>query len=211
MGKLCCIIGAGDITNTTINIPDGAFVISADGGYQYLADLGITPDLAMGDFDSLGYVPDNTEIIVFPCAKDYPDMMLAVLEAVKRGYDDILIYGAMGGRLDHTIGNLQMLCAFSQKRIRVKLVDNDVVVTAITDSYMELAARNKGTVSVFAFACDYADGVSIEGLKYQLTDSILKANEPLGVSNEFIGKSARISVRNGTLIIIYPSKEGDLI
>lgn len=205
MGKRCCIVGAGDITNTTINIPEDAFIISADGGYQYLADLGITPHLAMGDFDSLGYVPANTDTIIFPCEKDYPDMMLAANEAVHRGYDDILIYGAMGGRLDHTIGNLQMLCAFSQKGIRIRLADNNIVVTAVTNSCLELEARREGTVSVFAFGCKEAAGVTIKGLKYTLADSILRADEPLGVSNEFIGETAYISVKQGTLVIIYPA------
>lgn len=207
MGKICYIVGAGDITNTTIRIPADSFVISADGGYMYLAENGIIPDLAMGDFDSLGYIPDNTQTMVFPCEKDYPDMMLAVLEAAKRGYDDIIIYGGMGGRLDHTIGNLQMLGAFSKKGVKVRLVDDEIVVTAITDSHLELKARSSGTVSVFAFACKEAYGVTIQGLKYELTDSILKADEPLGVSNEFVGNPALISVKQGTLIVIYPKEE----
>lgn len=199
--KKCYIVGAGDMTKTTINIPQGSFVISADGGYEHLKKANILPDIAMGDFDSLGFVPEDVQTIVFPCEKDYPDMMLAVDEAVKRGYDDIVIYGALGGRMDHTLGNLQMLSYFSQKEIKIALEDDSTLITAISDTEMEFEPRDKGLISVFAFG-GMAWGVTIKGLKYTLDDATLDASIPIGVSNEFIGEKAKISVENGTLILI---------
>lgn len=202
MKKTCYIVGAGDITNTTIKIPEDAFVISADGGYEYLKNIGIIPDVAVGDFDSLGYKPNDTETIVFPSEKDYPDMMLAAQEAVSRGFDNIVIYGALGGRLDHTMGNLQLLAFFSQRKITVQLLDDSVAVTSVTDSSINLGKREKGVVSVFAFG-GTAYGVTIKGLKYTLVNANMDPAVPLGVSNEFIGEDASISVEKGNLIIIY--------
>lgn len=202
MKKTCYIVGAGDISNTTIRIPDGAFVISADGGYGYLKNIGITPDVAVGDFDSLGYMPCDTETITFPAEKDYPDMMLAVEEAVKRGFNDVIVYGALGGRLDHTIGNLQLIAYFSQRKISVRLLDDSIVIACVTDSRLDLGNKKEGLVSVFAFGST-AYGVNIKGLKYTLTDANLDATVPLGVSNEFIGENAYVSVEKGNLVVVY--------
>jgi thiamine pyrophosphokinase len=144
MGKLCCIIGAGDITNTTINIPDCAFIISADGGYQYLADLGIIPDLAMGDFDSLGETPDFENKVVLPCEKDFTDMKTAVDEGLKRGYNEFAVFGALGGeRADHSVANIALLSYICSKGATGRLIHNGKVFLGFSDGKITLPQKAK--------------------------------------------------------------------
>lgn len=102
----CVIFTGGELDSPERldkSIWKNAFVIAADSGYRYAEMLGIIPDLAMGDYDSLGYVPKNCgEVMTFPKEKDDSDLMLAIREALKRGYKNITVIGALGGRFDHT-------------------------------------------------------------------------------------------------------------
>ena len=106
------ISGASEFNSEQFSARNGAgafdAVIAVDGGFASLADVGCAPDLAIGDFDSLGYVPEGVEVLVFPPEKDASDMELALGEAVARGADAVEVYGALGGRLDHTLANLQL-------------------------------------------------------------------------------------------------------
>lgn len=103
MERTCCIFGAGDYGAMPRPELDGrCFLIAADGGYGQLKQWGMSPHLAVGDFDSLGRVPEDVEVVRHPVRKDDTDMMLAVQEGLARGCGRFLIYGGLGGRLDHT-------------------------------------------------------------------------------------------------------------
>ena len=91
------------------------FVIAVDAGFAYLEELGVKPDMAVGDFDSLGYIPKCRRVSRFPVKKDKSDMELALEKAVAWDYDDLVVYAALGGRLDHTIANLQLFAKFSER------------------------------------------------------------------------------------------------
>ncbi|MBO5199821.1 MAG: thiamine diphosphokinase [Clostridia bacterium] len=200
--KICCIIGAGDAEE--IVIPSGAFVIAADGGLNKLK--GVTPHLVVGDFDSLGFLPEGDNILRLPVEKDVTDTACAIEQGEARGADTFLIYGGTGGRPDHTLANISLLIALSKRGKQGYLIGEGYVTTAITDRAFGLPLKASGTVSVFS-GCDKALGVFETGLKYSLDNYILTADNPLGVSNSFTGQPAEVSVKTGTLIVMWEEKD----
>ena len=201
--KRCYIAGAGDFYDGCLPAP-GDFIIAADGGYRELISRGIVPDLVVGDFDSLGEVPEHPNIIREAAEKDDTDMVLAVNQGLLQGGRVFIINGGLGGRLDHTMANIQVLTHIAQCGARGFLVGQDVTITAVKDGTIGLAPASAGTISVFC-AGDTAHGVTLTGLKYPLTDATLTNSVPLGVSNEFTGVPAAVSVRDGTLIVMWSS------
>lgn len=128
---VCALIGAGPFNGYCFRARYGAgayaCVVAVDGGYASAASVGCVPDIAMGDFDSLGYVPqglpESIEVIEYPVCKDESDMELALRLAQDRGFDEVEVYGAIGGRLDHTLANLQLFALFSERGLRVSAID----------------------------------------------------------------------------------------
>ena len=166
--------------------------------------FGVQPDIAVGDFDSLGFVPDCAEVIKHPVMKNDTDTMLAVKTGFERGYNEFVIYGGVGGRPDHTFANYQTLCYISRRGGRGYLCFNGYTACCITNSKIEFSER-EGTVSVFAMS-GTAEGVTLEGVLYPLENAVLEYSFPLGVSNEFTGTTAKMSVKNGTMLIIWRNK-----
>ena len=200
--NICCIVGAGDCPEFDFKKNDGDLIIAADGGFRHLLDYGIKPDVAIGDFDSLGYIPDDIEIIKLPAEKDVTDMVAAVETGIKKGYKTFYIYGGCGGRIDHTISNLQLSASVAEKGLKVFIRDGKTVISAIHNESLVFDSTYIGYFSVFSHS-DISKGVTIKGLKYLLENAELSCTNPLGVSNEFIGEEAEITVENGTLIIVY--------
>lgn len=199
----CYIIGAGDVFPADIKVNDGDFIICADGGYKYSSLLGRQADLVVGDFDSLGSVPETDKKIVAPAEKDETDMTLAVMEGLKKGYKNFTLFGALGGeRFDHSVANIQLLSYICSQRAKGTIIHNNTVLTAFSNGEVSFSEDYKGYISVFSL-CDESRGVTIENLKYNVTDYTLKSSIPLGVSNEFIGKKARVFVKDGTLLVVY--------
>jgi thiamine pyrophosphokinase len=202
--RVCYIFGAGELHGPLPRPAAGDYVIAADGGYSHLLRAGLSADLVVGDFDSLASPPLDVETVVLPREKDETDTLASANEGLARGYRLFRIYGGTGGRLDHTLANIQCLAYLAARGARGFLYDRDVVLTALTGgsglSFPESAA---GIVSVFAHS-DTAEGVFERGLKYGLSDAVLTSGFPLGVSNEFTGVAAEIGVRRGTLVVVYP-------
>ncbi len=200
--RICYIVGAGDAP-VRLEMPRKGFLIAADGGYKTVQGFGAAPDLVLGDFDSLGYVPKYPALIRTPAEKDDTDMMLAVREGMKRGFRRFVLYGALGGeRLDHTLANMQTLLYLTLRGCAGLLIGRRENITAVHDGELAFSEKSKGYVSVFALD-DVSHGVTLQGLKYPLNDVELPNNPPLGVSNEFLGKPSRISVREGTLAVLW--------
>lgn len=204
MKNIFCIIGAGDMSGTQVIIPDGAYIIAADAGLSYLERFGITPDLIVGDFDSLGRIPEGKNVLAQSPEKDDTDMMIAVKEALKRGADTILIYGGMGGRLDHVLANLQTLSYIADNGARGYLIGCGTVCTVIKNGGLAFSSDMQGIISVFCHGST-AKGVTLSGLKYPLTDYTLTCSIPIGVSNEFTGKKSSVFVREGSIIVMWNS------
>ena len=202
MKKTCVIVGAGEVSAQEIRVDNGDYVVAADGGLKYLNHKGIRADMVLGDFDSLGYVPDHENRILYPAQKDDSDMMLAVKEGLRLGANRFRIYGALGGRLDHTIANLQTLIYLAKQGAEGEIIGGGVHITAIRNGAFRFGSEHKGYISVFCLS-GTATGVWIKGLKYTMEDGVLTADQPLGLSNEFIGTDSEISVREGELIILW--------
>lgn len=200
--KICQIVGAGDFSRERFIRYDGSFLIAADKGFQNLSDCGIPPDLLIGDFDSLGYVPDFPNIIRYPLEKDETDMALAINSGLENNCDLFLLYGALGGRLDHSLSNLQLLSFLSKMGKQCFIIDKELTAAAVTDGRLDFSENSTGTVSVFALG-EKAEGVCLKGLKYPLCDAVLTPDRPLGVSNAFLGQRASVSVKSGTLSVLW--------
>lgn len=206
MCKECCIVAAGP--SPSFIVP-GAFVIAADGGLEKLRGEGIVPDLVMGDFDSLGESPTGDNVLTFPREKDDTDTMLAIKEALRRGYERIYISGAVGGRLDHTVANIQSLLFAVKLGAEAYLCGGEETVTVINSGSVKFREKPTGRVSVFCLS-DSATGVNISGLKYQTVGASLSNMFPIGVSNEFIGEEASVSLSSGVLAVIWDGVPDDV-
>ena len=199
--ETCFIFGAGKDTGLVRPPAPGDYVIAADGGYLACRRAGIVPDLLLGDFDSLPEKPDFEKILQVPVEKDDTDTFLAAKYALERGCRTFHIYGGTGGRLDHTLANLQLLVWLSRRGARGYLYDEAFTYTAITNDSIAIPRGPEwGLLSVFCMGED-AGGVCESGVQYPLEDAVLTAEFPLGVSNHIIAPQARISVREGSLVI----------
>ena len=211
--SVCYLFGAGDYFIDSVTPKSTDFIIAVDGGYLWLKEHDIVPDLIVGDFDSMSddissqISQSNAGIITLPPEKDDTDMSAALNEGWKRGYRIFHIFGGTGSRLDHTVANIQLLADIAVRGGRCFLFDKDTVITAIHNTCIEFPAISSGIVSVFSHS-DISSGVYEKGLMYPLTDATLRNTYPIGVSNEFVGAQSSISVRSGTLIVILPKEVG---
>lgn len=205
MGK-CIIFGAAAFDSLLLPLENNDLVIAADGGVTHCAQIGRSPDVILGDFDSLGYVPQGAQ--VFPVEKDDTDIMLAIRHGLGRGFREFVIYGGLEGpRLDHTMANFQALSYLRKHGARGYLIGKNQIMTVIEQERLVFPASCEGVLSVFCMGAD-ATGVTIQGLQYCLKNGTLTADFPLGVSNHFVGHEAQISVQNGRLLLIWDRKNG---
>lgn len=205
MGK-CIIFCAADFHGLVAPIQKDDFILAADGGLQHVQALGITPNGILGDFDSLGYTPEGST--VFPVEKDDTDAMLAVRKGLELGYKEFYLYGSLDGpRLDHTVANFQTLQFLCDHGAYGYLIGRDYIVTAVKDSALRFDAACTGIFSVFCMGKD-AKGVTITGGKYDAENVTLCAGFPLGVSNHFEGKPVTVAVEQGSLLVLWDTKNG---
>lgn len=202
----CLIFCAAGFDGLVKPIEKDDYILAADGGLVHTRALGLTPNCILGDFDSLGYEPDDST--VFPVEKDDTDAMLAVKRGLELGYRDFLLYGSLDGpRLDHTVANFSTLQYLADRGATGCLVGKDYLVTVVKNGKISFDETAKGIISVFCMGPD-AEGVTIKGLHYGLENGTLSAGFPLGVSNHFVGQKAEISVKDGSLLVMYGRKNG---
>ena len=202
--KICYVVGAGDFFPEGLSQNPDDFLIAADGGYLSLQSINLTPDLVIGDFDSLGAPPSHPRVLRLKTEKEETDMIAALSEGLKRGYRLFHIYGGTGKRLDHTLANIQTLAWLAGQNARGILFGQEEKITLLQNSGLFFPEGSNGTVSVFSHDSN-AYGVEIRGLKYPLQQAHLTHHFPLGVSNELVGKAGFISVRQGKLLVLYPA------
>ena len=207
---ICYIFGAGKGLPKSFRRKKDDIVIAADAGIKSLEKLNVKPDIAVGDFDSLGFVPACDEIIKHPVMKNDTDMMLAVKTGFERGYTRFMLYGGAGGRPDHTFANIQTLTYIAKRGGQGFLDLNGFTATVITDGGLSFSKGAKGTVSVFALS-ETARNVDLIGLVYPLENAVLESGFPLGVSNEFTGAPALIKIGTGTALVIWQGGAEHLI
>lgn len=202
--KRCVIVGGADISNysfirQTLRTDD--YVIFCDSGLKHLKQLQVQPSLIVGDFDSHENPHLDVETIVLPCEKDDTDTVYAVKEAVKQGFDDFLLIGVVGARLDHTLGNVSILL----------YLDSLGKHGCIIDDYSEMEIVSEKPVSVcdrYAFfsllnITGSANGITVTGAKYPLNGGVISCEYQYGISNEVLpGETAVVSVKCGKLLLI---------
>ena len=202
--KRCVIIGGAEMKNYDAlkkQFREDDYVIYCDSGLRHMEMLEVEPSLIVGDFDSHENPNLPVETIVLPRAKDDTDTVFAVKEALKRGFEEFLLIGVIGARLDHTIGNVSILL----------MLDSLGKKAAIIDDYseMEIVSKEKAViedgVSYFSLlAVDgTARGITITGALFPLTDAEITPEYQYGVSNEVLpGQAAAVTVKEGRLLLV---------
>lgn len=206
---VCHIVGAAAVKSLPIDIAHGDMIIAADGGYNTLRRFGFTPDITIGDFDS-SEPPKEGKIIRLNPIKDITDTDRAVQYGREKGYRNFRIYGGMGGRESHTLANIQLMHGMAVRGERCMLIGDDETMTVLRNGEIEFSQQSRGFISVFSLDNESV-GVCESGLKYTLDDYTLNNRFPLGVSNEFIDECAKISVKNGTILIVFESNSAWII
>ena len=202
----CVIFCAGECSQPVQPIDHTDYIMAADGGLAHVTRLGLQPHGIIGDFDSLGYVPQGAE--VFPVEKDDTDSMLAVRKGLSLGFRRFVLYGALDGpRLDHTLANLQTLLFLREQGAQGYLAGLRYMATVIGPGKTIFPASASGILSLFCMG-QPARGVGLTGLQYTMEDGTLHSGFPLGVSNHFIGQEATVTVEEGFLIALYDVENG---
>lgn len=205
----CIVIGAGDLTVGNIRVLEDDLVIAVDGGLNYCPVLELEPDLILGDFDSVGeeqkeallelqrQIPDR--VISLKPEKDDTDMLAALKLGLEYGYTNFNIYAATGGRLEHTIANIQCLLYLKNHDAVGYIMDGNGMIFVMQNEEVRFKDTLEGYLSIFALGKS-AKGVTIKGMKYELNQETLTNDFPIGISNEFIGKEALVRVEDGELV-----------
>ncbi len=231
MHGLCLLISGGDFSPLPKELYEADYVIACDKGWQYAERLGLSPDLILGDFDSVPPPMTSVPVEHFPTRKDDTDTMLAARRALAMGYRDIAVACAFGGRFDHALANLQTAAFLASHGARTRLVGTDTDALAFAGANADALAfdrtdidvrtfagantdapafvrterfprRDGWSLSVFALS-DICQGVSIRGTEYVCTDETLTNTFPIGISNAWASEEAEISVRSGILLVMH--------
>lgn len=202
----CYLFGAGCYP-THIPMPGVEdLVIAVDGGLTVCHRLGLSPQLAVGDFDSLGYSPSEGEVLALPVHKDATDMAVALEEGARRGATRFVLLGGDGGRPDHTYANYLLLARAAARGYTAYLVGQNYVSTVLCGSTLTIPRGGEGTLSLFAIGGE-ARGISLDGVEYPLREATLSPLDPLGVSNRITGENAHVSVREGQVLLLWEMGE----
>lgn len=203
MGR-CVLIGAGRISDydaiKNMIRPDDT-IVCADGGYVHAEKMGLEIDCVIGDFDSSA-APEHDSVITLPVEKDVTDTQFCAREFVGRGYRDFLLLGMTGGRFDHTYSNLQTLYFLSKNNCNAVIADEFNKIYLISENEATLKFSGYGNISFFALF-EVVKSLEIRGAKYELSSYDLEVDDPLCVSNSFVGlEDILVRKSSGTLLVI---------
>ncbi len=225
MPKRALIFINGDLPNLDAArklIRDDDFIIAADGGTRHALDLGLVPSVIIGDLDSLDSANltglkdlsglDDVEIIQYPEDKDETDLELTLAYAIDAGYEEIRLIGALGGRLDQTLGNLSLLTDESHAGVDLRIDDGVEEAFFVreqaetcTEPSRSIHARLGEIISLIPWG-NPVTGIRTEGLRWQLSDETLYPHKTRGISNEAIAERVHIQIESGLLLIIHKRK-----
>lgn len=202
----CIIIGAGTFNEKYIPILENDLIICADGGYKYAKALNIHPHYLVGDFDSLDEKDIDKDIIQLKASpiKDETDIYLAIQVGIEKGYKEFYIYGCLGGRLEHTFANIQILFNLKEKGIKAILFNENEIVEIYHNETVVFNDKNQGYISLFSYTP--TSRISIKNLKYNLENKELTYMFPLGIDNEFINEESNIIIHDGYVLSIINKK-----
>ncbi|MFV0496551.1 MAG: thiamine diphosphokinase [Candidatus Fimivivens sp.] len=200
--RRCVVFCAGEEGEIDFTVSPEDFVICCDAGYLAAKRRGITPDLLIGDFDSYrDPLPESVETLRFPVEKDDTDSILALREGLRRGYLQFVLLFALGGRLDHTLANLQALAFLSEAGADGQIIGPGDHVQLLKNGTLHIPHRSAYTFSIFAYG-GKAVGVTLEGMQYPLNNAVVTETFPIGLGNHIIEPMGRVSVSDGTLLVV---------
>ena len=202
--KRCVIVGGANISNYDVirsRLNGEDFFIFCDSGLKHMEKLGVNPGLIVGDFDSHPNPNLPVETLVLPREKDDTDTVFGVKEGLRRGYEDFLLLGVVGARLDHTLGNVSVLLYLDSIGKQGTILDDysEMEIVSrhpayIDDSYPYFSLLNVSGI---------AKGITIENAKFPLSQGEISCDYQYGISNEVLpGKQAKVTVEEGRLLLI---------
>ncbi|MDO4830022.1 MAG: thiamine diphosphokinase [Clostridia bacterium] len=201
----CIIIAGSPETNPDFikqAVLKDDYIICADRGYHYAKLACVTPNLLVGDFDSCDDpLPKDCETVTLIPEKDDTDTEHCVKLALQKGFDDIVILGATGGRLDHTLANMALLLYIANKGAKGVLLSKYEKVLLLTQGEYSFENLCGKTFSLFPFGC-YKVCVSYSGAKYPLDKKYVTSDTSLGVSNVFFENICKINIYDGNAILV---------
>ena len=192
-----------------LTLGSGDVLVAVDAGYLHVRALGLTPQLLVGDFDSL---PQDAlqeamclgiETVRWPIAKDYSDAELAINTVLQRGYKQVVLYGALGGeRFDHALANVWSLYLWKQRGVEVQVRHKGLTISMMSHETQDIHGHAGDIVSLLPFS-PTVQFVTIHGFRYPLNNATLRAGETWSLSNEMLDASARISIGEGMLAVLH--------
>ena len=198
------IIGGADIgryDRIHSYLREDDFYICCDSGLKHREKLGIIPNLIVGDFDSYKNPHMDVETIILPCEKDDTDTVFAVKEALSRGFQDFLLVGVIGGRLDHTLGNVSLLLMLGAQGKEAMALDDFSEMQIVSDQPAQI--ENRYAYFSLLNISGTAQGITIKNAKYPLAEAEISCEYQYGISNEVLpGKYAVVTVKQGRLLLI---------
>ena len=203
MGR-CVIVGGANINNYDFireKLSADDYIIFCDSGLKHMENLRVQPSLIVGDFDSHENPQLDIETIVLPCEKDDTDTVYAVKEAIKRRYDNFLLIGVVGARLDHTLGNVSILLYLDSLGKKGCIIDDysEIEIVSNRPAYIEDSFSFFSLINISGTA----KKITIENAKYPLNDGEITCEYQYGISNEVIeGSTAIIKINEGKLLLI---------
>ena len=204
--KMRCVIISGSPDTNVEEIKSlctsDDFIVCADSGYSFAKKAGLTPNLIIGDFDSLKEeLPQNTEVVKLNTHKDDTDTEHCVMECIRRGYKDFLLLGSMGGRTDHTFANIATLAFLSEYNYNGIARNNGEEIRILKEGSYEMNNKKGLIFSVFPYGCESVN-VTYKGAEYMLNNKTLTYNVSRGISNVFVDDEAEITINRGRAILL---------
>ena len=192
---------------------DGDFLLAADGGANHLYQMGILPNMVVGDLDSIDedvlyeLTASEVEIVQYPENKDETDLELALRTSIEIGGSSILIVGALGGRLDQTLASLSLLSDPMQSWYQIRLDDGEQAAffcreSTIQPEQVEILGRSGDTVSLIPWG-GMVEGVATKGLKWTLYAESLYPGKTRGISNVMVDDTASVEISSGLLLVVH--------
>jgi len=197
-------------------VAKNGILIGVDSGADHINFMGLRPNLIIGDFDSISKSTENdfskVEKLVYPSDKDMTDGELALREAIKRGYKEIVFFGSMGGRIDHLLQNILLLELADSLGACATIEYDKGTLELLTKNKLEVVFKvAKGNTVSLIPVSDVVEGVSTDGLKFSLKNAKIERGSSLGISNvadiNTMNKKVGVSIKNGKLLVIKNSIE----
>ena len=202
--KRCVVVGGADINNYEYIrgcLREDDYIVFCDSGQKHMDNLGVKPNLIVGDFDSYENPNLDVETIELPCEKDDTDTVFAVKEAIKRGFDEFVLIGVVGARLDHTLGNVSILMYLDSLSKKGVIIDDysEMEIVSKEPAFIEDSFAYFSLINVSG----KAKGIVVENAKYPIDNAEITCEYQYGISNEVMkGEIAKVSVGDGQLLLV---------